>query len=310
MSGSPTDQDLGAYLQSLRTDAGLDAAVLARRLSLSAAQLSQLESGQDTLFYNRRIRQHAARKVILHLGGDLAWLQEPEVDAPLPPVAAPAAPQTAPVQPPAVAVPGPGDRKSGRPARGLWVAGAALIALPLGVAVLAGRIEVPQPSPAPTRLAASTPPATPAPDRALSVSPVSSAETALPMAALPAASAEPPVSTMAPVVAAHKEAVRPDGGACAAAGIDAPPSVQPPQARKPGDMVYVVSLASQELCLVDASGRTQRQRLEAGQAQSFYGQPPWLVRSDQLKQTQLYFQGWRVRLPEHAQDSVQLVELR
>ena len=73
---SSADQALGAYLSFLRVGAGLDTAVLARRVSLSPAQVAQLESGRSSLFYNHRIRLQAARKIILHLGGDLAKLPD------------------------------------------------------------------------------------------------------------------------------------------------------------------------------------------------------------------------------------------
>jgi hypothetical protein len=88
------------------------------------------------------------------------------------------------------------------------------------------------------------------------------------------------------------------------------PTFQHHQARKPGDMVYVVSEVNQVLCVADADGKSQSKRLEAGQAQSYYGRPPWQLMSTALQQTQVYFQGYKVRLPSQAQDRVELVELR
>lgn len=58
----------GEQLRALRLAAGLDVAVLARRVSLSNAQLLQLENDQHSLFYTLAIRRHAARKVLAHLG--------------------------------------------------------------------------------------------------------------------------------------------------------------------------------------------------------------------------------------------------
>ena len=66
-----------AELRSLREAAGLDRVVLARRMSLSAAQLSQLECGQDSLFYSPAIRQGAALKVYRYLQ---AQLQSPAAE--------------------------------------------------------------------------------------------------------------------------------------------------------------------------------------------------------------------------------------
>lgn len=74
-------------------------------------------------------------------------------------------------------------------------------------------------------------------------------------------------------------------------------------------MVHVISSIPQQVCLTDATGRQQRLRLEPGEGRSVYGQPPWLIRAEQLQQTQMFFQGWRVQLPSDAGDRVQLLEL-
>jgi transcriptional regulator with XRE-family HTH domain len=66
------DQDVSsAELKALREAAGLDLAVLARRVSLSTAQLEQLESGRDSLFYSPSIRRQAALKVHQYLDAQL-----------------------------------------------------------------------------------------------------------------------------------------------------------------------------------------------------------------------------------------------
>lgn len=62
------DDVSGEQLRALRLAAGLDVAVLARRVSLSNAQLLQLENDQHSLFYTPAIRRHAARKVLTFLG--------------------------------------------------------------------------------------------------------------------------------------------------------------------------------------------------------------------------------------------------
>ncbi|MEI7783053.1 MAG: hypothetical protein WCK08_01615 [Betaproteobacteria bacterium] len=72
-------QDIsGEQLRALRLAAGMDVAVLARRVSLSTAQLLQLENDQHSLFYTPAIRRHAARKVLAHLGSSARELgQQP-----------------------------------------------------------------------------------------------------------------------------------------------------------------------------------------------------------------------------------------
>ena len=318
MTTRPADQFLGAYLTDLRTNAGLDVVVLARRVSLSVAQVLELEEGHDSLFYNRRIRLQAARKIILTLGGDPAQLPVDSTAAALQDqvlVAADPVPRKMAMSKPAASVapmaslvvPGRMPRVRGGVA---VVVGSSLLVAFVWVGTYAG---------APARSLQAT-------DVALAMVPVSvpvSAPAPLqPEQALPervAAQAEP--MEVAAIVELPKQegdkvganvASQPLGeeaSACAWWPGEVP-VYQPPQARKPGDMVYVVSLVSQVLCVADASGKPKLQRLEAGQSQSFYGQPPWQVASSQLQQTQLYFQGSKVRLPAQAQDRIQLVELR
>lgn len=67
-----TEEVSGEQIRNLRLAAGMDAAVLARRVSLSTAQLLQLENDQHSLFYTPAIRRHAARKVLAHLSSQLA----------------------------------------------------------------------------------------------------------------------------------------------------------------------------------------------------------------------------------------------
>ncbi|MBM3361443.1 MAG: helix-turn-helix domain-containing protein [Betaproteobacteria bacterium] len=64
-------------LRARRQAAGLDLVVLARRLSLSPAQLMQLETGQDSLFYSPAIRRQAALKVCRYLD---AQIQRPAAE--------------------------------------------------------------------------------------------------------------------------------------------------------------------------------------------------------------------------------------
>lgn len=74
-----TEEVSGAQLKAMRLAAGLDVAVLARRVSLSTAQLQQLENDQHSLFYTPAIRRHAARKVLAHLNSQWAPGESDEV---------------------------------------------------------------------------------------------------------------------------------------------------------------------------------------------------------------------------------------
>ena len=64
---------------------------------------------------------------------------------------------------------------------------------------------------------------------------------------------------------------------------------------KAGDMVYVQSLSQQVICVIDAAGKEQSKSLEAGAGYSFYGAPPFKLLTAGLAQTEIYFQGMRVR---------------
>ena len=65
--------------------------------------------------------------------------------------------------------------------------------------------------------------------------------------------------------------------------------------RKAGDMVYVQSLSQQVVCVIDAAGKEQSKTLEAGASYSFYGAPPFKLLTANLAQTEIFFQGLRVR---------------
>jgi hypothetical protein len=49
---------------------------------------------------------------------------------------------------------------------------------------------------------------------------------------------------------------------------------------------------------------------KAGQERSFQGAPPWTVQSPSLAQFNVFFQGWKLRLPTDTTKSVQIVELQ
>ncbi len=320
---SSADQALGAYLSFLRVGAGLDTVVLARRVSLSPAQVAQLESGRSSLFYNHRIRLQAARKIILLLGGDLAKLPDhvpQSLSVPggavthRPEATKPVAPQpTQPTQPVRPAASSAATAQPhGLPTRHLATA-LGLGAVLLGLGILAGTPWSPavfptvaHPSETDSAVQAVRPDvgATAASAEGAASADLKPMEVAA--AVLPAG----PMETLAPAVG-DKSASKQGAELLACAWPSgAAPAFQPQQARKPGDMVYVVSEVSQVLCVADADGKSQSKRLEAGQAQSYYGRPPWQLMSSALQQTQVYFQGYKVRLPSQAQDRVELVELR
>jgi hypothetical protein len=89
---------------------------------------------------------------------------------------------------------------------------------------------------------------------------------------------------------------------------DALPQLTPFTAQKEGRYVYVVSSSNVEICVVDGNKQATVVQLKAGENRSVYGVSPWQVSSPQLSKLQIYFQGWRVAVPEAA-TRVSLVEV-
>jgi len=70
MSSSSKDRVRGSLLREWRFSQKWDATLLAQKVNLSIGQIHQLETGGTSLFYSLAIRENAARKVALALGGD------------------------------------------------------------------------------------------------------------------------------------------------------------------------------------------------------------------------------------------------
>ena len=79
-------------------------------------------------------------------------------------------------------------------------------------------------------------------------------------------------------------------------------------ARKEGRYVYLMSSTNAEVCVVDGNQQATRLQLKAGEDRSVHGVPPWQVSGSNLQKIQIYFQGWRVSIPDAA-SRVKLVEV-
>jgi hypothetical protein len=66
-SWEPWSDEEAAELQKLREEAHLDSSRFAIENAISHAQLLQLESGGDSLFYSPAIKAHLGRKLIKKL---------------------------------------------------------------------------------------------------------------------------------------------------------------------------------------------------------------------------------------------------
>jgi transcriptional regulator with XRE-family HTH domain len=314
-------------LKALRMAAGLELAVLARQVSLSTAQLMQLESGLDSLFYTPAIRRQAERKVYFHLTGQ--WPVDSERAASLedqPTLGkeggqegAPPGPQVQPVAPPAEPAPAARPTRS-RP----WTAstvtrpgliGSALLAgMGLAAWTVAGRPTAAPPAAPHPLVAHSTAdpaardahqPAGPgaiaaarATDRSINKGPPSKA------------SFDPEEDLVAllppsglPMVPASRAQAAPDLK-CGAA-IEPVVSLALPTPEAP--LVRLVSAVSQTVCVTDGSGLSSQYRLAPGQSVLVAGAPPWLIQSGSLRQVQIEAQGVKLAWPAEMKNQVRLL---
>ncbi|MEY3654759.1 MAG: hypothetical protein RL739_2929 [Pseudomonadota bacterium] len=315
-ANAPMDGVDGARLKQLREAAGWDAKVLAIRVSLSREQVEQIENGGHDLFYNVAIKRASARKLALALGTDpnsVITPLAPTLAAPLPNPALVGAPTWQDnahdgLQP---------ERLNG-PLTAMWVcSGLALAVMVLGV-TFGGWGESAQPmwqqwranwhawQPSAwglTGSAAATDTAQ-VPDRSTGLNADATA-TASPSPSAISASPVPAAASLAQAPAPINDAVLD----CPRASADAP-VVQPLKAFKPGQMVFVQALGDAHLCLRDHGGQVWSVNFKAGQERSFQGVPPWTVQSPSLAQFNVFFQGWKLRLPTDTQQSVSIVELQ
>jgi cytoskeleton protein RodZ len=81
-----------------------------------------------------------------------------------------------------------------------------------------------------------------------------------------------------------------------------------PVATKPGNMVYVQSRSAQTVCVKDASSKVEKKSLEVGGSYSFYGKAPFVVMTSSLGQTDLFFQGYKVKIDNPNSKSIILEE--
>jgi len=64
---------------------------------------------------------------------------------------------------------------------------------------------------------------------------------------------------------------------------------------KPGNFVYVVTKTKQTVCVIDASGKSTMQTIDAGGNHTFTGKSPFTVLTNGLSQVNVFFQGRPVK---------------
>ena len=280
-----------AYLRELRESAGMDLTILARTACLSASQVRALETDHsDHLFYSEAIKRQAYKRLLMILGAEPPTVEVPEelrdagkvADAHLSTLDQIVAMS----QQPALNRSTIDWLRSGlaKLNKHKQFMGALLFLLvAVGLFTLHGL--------------------QPVGDFVTAASAGSDAVQAPPKPALAvvATPAPAPASEPAASVAVSKVV------GCAYV-TDALPQVAPFTAQKEGRYVYVVSPSNTEICVVDGNKQATVLQLKSGESRSVYGAPPWQVSSPQLSNLQIFFQGWRVAVPEAAK-RVSLIEV-
>lgn len=281
----------GNLLKSLRQNAGLDIATLARKHIVSTTQVRQLESGGNTAFYNPDIKFATGKKLLHALGHKLpevalttaAVLEQPALQIET-------APTTKPASKPQSLVSPSSTRSPWRltPQNFAWPLLLLMIALGLlGLYVDQApeinppeQVQVqPQPQPQPQIESA-------APEQ----SPASSLVTS------------PTTSSAPPSVEPAQAKALPAQCNWLASALE----VQPSSPRKPAEYVHLVAQQDVKVCIKDAEQRVATLELQAGDARSIYGPAPFKVYSANLSGMQIYFQGQAIKLPS---EEVQLLQL-
>lgn len=302
-----------AYLRELRESAGMDLTILARTACLSASQVRALETDHsDHLFYSEAIKRQAYKRLLMILGAEPPTVEVPQelrdagkvADAHLSTLDQIVAMSQLPALNRSTldwvrsGLAKLNQHKQFTGALLFLLVAVGLFALqglqPVGdfVATAPAGSDADQAPPKQALAVAATP--APAPV-ALASSPVVTAMTA-PVAPAPAPASEPAASVGASQVAGCKHVT------------DALPQLTPFTAQKEGRYVYMVSPSNVEICVVDGNKQATTLQLKAGENRSVYGVSPWQVSSPQLSKLQIYFQGWRVAVPEAA-TRVSLVEV-
>jgi len=90
---------------------------------------------------------------------------------------------------------------------------------------------------------------------------------------------------------------------------DGIPVYKSPNASKLGDVVNVKTSVKQSICVTDGQGKQTLVDLEPNIFHAFRGAPPFVISAQDLDNTEMYFQGWRVRSPSPGAKQMKLVEV-
>jgi transcriptional regulator with XRE-family HTH domain len=282
--------ELGLLLESLRIQAGMDIATMARRNMLSTLQVKQLEKGGSSGFYNEDIKFSTGQKLLKFFGHELKL--ETETAVPETVSAAPAAEvATESIKPIPIELIEPSDEQPEAATSNVkpyWL-GLAFIVIAM---LVFGFFQ--------TNDSANTLLNTATPVENKVKPPESEKMSPQQVDAVPA----PPTSTQAvpeksnmSAAAASEKIETPQLLNMTCKWTDQETELQASAPRKRGEYVHVVALENATVCIKDGDQRVASLSLASGQARSIYGPPPFRVYSPNLSLVKLYFQGEYIKLP-------------
>ena len=297
---------LGRLLESLRIQAGMDLATMARRNMLSTLQVKQLEKGGNSGFYNDAIKFSTGQKLLKFFGHELKLETETAIAVPepapdhSPALAIEAEPLPLPeakvkpsevvtesIKPLQIELIEPADAQPEAATSNVkpyWL-GLAFIVIAMLVFGFFQTNEAPNPSPNTSQ------------NIERKVTPAETEKIITPQVdAVAAPQAEPEKSNVSAAAAPEKiEALQFPSGTCQWAAQET--ELQASAPRKRGEYVHVVALENATVCIKDGDQRVASLSLASGQARSIYGPPPFRVYSPNLSLVKLYFQGEYIKLP-------------
>ena len=301
---------LGRLLESLRIQAGMDLATMARRNMLSTLQVKQLEKGGNSGFYNDAIKFSTGQKLLKFFGHELKLETGTAIAVPEP------APAPAPDHAPALAIepePLPLPEAKVKPSEVVTES-----IKPLQIELIEPVDEQPEAATSNVKpywlglafiviamLVFGFFQSNNAPNSSLNISqnierkvtPPETEKIISPQVnAVAAPQAEPEKSNVSAAATPEKfEAQQFPSGICQWAAQET--ELQASVPRKRGEYVHVVALENATVCIKDGDQRVASLSLASGQARSIYGPPPFRVYSPNLSLVKLYFQGEYIKLP-------------
>lgn len=335
--GGVYDRCDAAYLRQLHEASGMDETQLARIACLSVAQVRQLIAGGDSLFYSTAVKRQAYKRLLLILGAPPpSQVQDGVV------VHHDATPPRQTIDD-IVALSERHQYLEHRPvvdflrdlrlrivqhrqplaALAMLCAAVVLLVLnwPLADESLAHVESVEHQaaktsSTKPDAAKGEAPAAAKSSDASLaSSSSSSSGSSAAPVSESASAATSAPVAAAAAVASTVVSALTPTPAPIAVTATkacayrsDKLPEVVPSVATKEARYVYLVSPVVTDVCVVDGARQATLVNLRPGEGRSVYGTPPWQVSGAELSKLQIFFQGWRVALPQESALGITLSE--